>query len=135
MTIKTNSLKKGKNVYTYKHYKFKKLRPWAKRTIESFNIDYVDPQFVSDYHRFIILEQILEEKRNVFAYGPGIVQNSTRVTIDDVKNLIWKGSDYQSLVNKKKIQSPILCLYTGVEVIADKNLLLNRIKKAMLCDE
>jgi hypothetical protein len=115
-----------------RHYKFKTLRPWAKKTIESFNVDYVDPQFVSDYHRFIILEQILEEQRNVFAYRSDVVQNSTIVTIDDVKNLIWKGSDYQTLVNKKKIQSPILCLYTGVDVIANKNSLLNQIKKAML---
>ena len=54
---------------------------------------------------------------------------------DDVKSLMWKGNDYESLVNKKKIQLPILRVYTGVDIIADKVLFIEKIKKEMWKDE
>ena len=133
--IKAKNQLQQNNKKKKRHPKFKKLRPWAKKCIESFDIDFIDPQFVSDYRRFICLEKLLEEKRYMFSHGTEIFANPTTVTIDDVKSLMWKGNDYESLVNKKKIQLPILRVYTGVDIIADKVLFIEKIKKEMWKDE
>ena len=49
--------KRGKS--KTRHAKFQKLRPWAQKCIEDFSVPYVDPQFVSDYRRFIFLNDVL----------------------------------------------------------------------------
>ena len=88
-----------------------------------------DTGYTCHYHRFIFLERLLEDQRRRFATGT--YANATTVNLDDVKSLIWKGTDFESLVEKKKIQVPILQLYTGTEAIANKGLLLEQIKKEM----
>ena len=120
--------KRGKS--KTRHAKFQKLRPWAQKCIEDFSVPYVDPQFVSDYRRFIFLERLLEDQRRHFATGT--YANATTINLDDVKSLIWKGANFESLVEKKKIQVPILRLYTGTEAIANKGSLLEQIKKEMM---
>ena len=73
------------------------------------------------------LERLLEDQRRHFATGT--YANATTINLDDVKSLIWKGANFESLVEKKKIQVPILRLYTGTEAIANKGSLLEQIKK------
>ena len=90
--------KRGKS--KTRHAKFQKLRPWAQKCIEDFSVPYVDPQFVSDYRRFIFLERLLEDQRRHFATGT--YANATTINLDDVKSLIWKGANFESLVEKEK---------------------------------
>ena len=113
-----------------RHVKFQQLRPWAKKCIEEFSVPFVDPQFVPDYRRFIFLEQLLENQRRTFSTR--VYTNATTVNVDDVKRLMWNGGNFESLVEKKKIQVPILRLYTGTEIFANKCFLLEQIKKEMI---